>query len=639
MNRIASLPFICIVVLLFCTCKNKTEYSNNPPYSTSNTNQSILEVNESSVDSIDITSHLQVFYGNAGTGQKKQWRNYDASAFKELSNSDGTCWLKFTMRCNSSGGYKGLLSFTDLDKVLVYDSTGKIEKAGKLVPLKEWSYSTDNHCIMITIDQLQTKTYYIKCYKRASSIRHPIKFFLRSEQNENNFQLYEIRSRMIDTVFLFFYLGFLFFGFIYFFIQSFYRSKEKILLLTYSLYIFFTLLYSFRDIDKHYFLQTTFPVFNGTYIWGEGMFSYLSYIFYMLFVVYLLDLNDKSKWAYRLIMFVNGIMLFLLTVDIVMRLSGNDEIALSVFKKSRMLLFPLVFLYFYLLIPLRKKLDKRNSYYKYFIIGSVFLMLGTGINLLVLLIRHIPSFFLHDAISSKYGFWGNTVNYTRLGVLLEIVFFSLGISKKIQIGYAESVIQSLNNNYISIILHAIKNGLNKLIGLFKSQSDQSIKYIHQMDDVLNDGLEITEPKISLKEELIMAKRYLDFHLTPDQKINFEIISYDERDHDKIMIPTMLLQPFIDNCLKHAFISKENHYKEIQVNVLRHKQYVHIEIKDNGIGFGNTSSNRKSKGTKLIQNRLKFFNDLFGNNIYFETNNRRDEPGAIVTIYNLQKINV
>lgn len=546
-------------------------------------------------DSLNITPYMEMFIGDAEVTdfsdsivqQNRLWRKCGEFIHPGNFSGKGICWIRLTMQNTIAETYKRLLCFNDLALVSFYNSSGNIEQGGQLAPLREWSYASSNHCITLRLDSHQTQTFFIRCYKQDSDIERPLKFIIRSEQNENSFQSFEIKSRMADNAFLFFYLGFLSFCFIYFLVQFLFRLHERILLI-YSLYLLFTLLYSFRDIDKHYFLQTAFPAFNGIYTWGEAIFSYLSYIFYLLFVLYLLNLKKQREWAYRLISSAIFIMALLLFCDIALRFTGNEEMAIRIFIKARMLIFPLVILYFLMIIPFWK------GYYTYFLYGSIFLVLGTGINLLVFLIRDSPSFIFHEAISSKYGFWGNTVNYTRLGVLTEIVFFSLGLSKKIQVNYSQSAISKLKNNYISIIFHEIKNRLNTLIGLFKSNSNESINFIHKLSEILSDSLEMNEAKISLKDELIIAERYFNFRVKSNQKIDLKIINHAAESLDEVIVPPMLLQPFIENCLKHAFIDDKQEKKEITVAIIQSRNFVSIEIKDNGIGFKDVIVNKKVK---------------------------------------------
>lgn len=590
-------------------------------------------------DSLNITPYLEVFVGKTEglnftdiNGQQNiLWRKYNDSIYPELLNNGGICWFRLTLRNTMTGVYKGLLSFSNLDRVSVYDSSGKIEKAGELVALKEWSYATDNHCIIITVDSHQTKTYHAACYKQGKAIKHPVKFILRSEQNERSFQLFEIKSRMVDTVFLFFYLGFLFFAFIYFLAQYLFNVKEKILLV-YCLYILFTLLYSFRDVDKHYFLQTTFPVFNGINIWGEGIFSYLSYIFYLVFLIYLLDLKKERIWAYRLITTAISIMILLLFTDIVLRLTGNDVTALTIFRTARMLLFPLIILYFLLIISLW------GSYYKYFVTGSIFLVLGTGINLLIFLTRDSPGFIFHDVISSKYGFWGNTVNYTRFGVIIEVLFFSLGLAKKMRMAFAEAAIRedsAIENRFHT---HEVKSGLFSLRSKLGNEQEAEA-YLDLFGHYLRKALELMKYKdgIELTKEIEMTEEYFKLRQEDGKRFKFSFTNKSEIKTDNIFIPAGLLIPFIQNFFDHA-VDADSEFNKFDLLLYKEGRKINLDITDNGRGIDKAVFYNKSgsSGLDIARRKINLFNSLMGTTLDFTIGNNKTARGTLITIINLPK---
>lgn len=624
------------IVVTFLHCKPADNFLAHPAFPATDDNSIVLDTKDlMDRDSVNITASIKRYSAagintNPAVPQKKNWqRCTDSISIDELLATKD-CWFSFSIQNNTPLPFKRILCVGDFEYAALYCSHYPTEKAGTLVPIDEWSYPGNKACLTLQLNGNQEKQFMLYYNKRNVEPGNPLRFILRTEQNENSYESLEMKWRMADTVFLFFYLGFLSFCFIYFLAQFTYRRQEHILVI-YAFYILFTLLYSFRDVDKHYFLQTSFPLFNGINIWGEAIFSYLSYIFYLLFIIYLLNLKEKRKPIYILIVVMIGIMIMLFAADIILRFSGRHQLALKVFHDARGLLFPLTLLYFLLIIPLF-----RREYYQFFLWGTIFIGLGTGLNLLVHVLRFRPSYPFNDIISSRYGFWGNPVNYTRLGVIIEVIFFSLGLAKKLQVEYARSAVLNLSGNYTGIVFHEIKNGFNKLIGLIKAKSNDSIKFIHELNDVIADSLEINEAKISLADELDIAKRYFHFRVKPGREIELTIIVDPGIQVSNFIVPPLLLQPFIENCVKHAFPDDEKTIKQVKLHVTQKNNLVHIEVSDNGVGFTNTHFNNKSKGIQLARQRLQYFNEVFGTHIYFEAKNHSQTAGAIVKIYNLQK---
>lgn len=627
--------------LLLHGCYKISKAPLTPNFLASETNQAILDTQQAIGDSVNITRYLEVFSGKTEIPnftdsmgkQNKLWLKCNDSVNPGLFTNEGICWFRLTLRNTTPDAYKRLLCFSNFDRVELIYSAEKIERAGELLPLKDWSYNSDNHCIILELGAKQKKTYGIKCYKQPPAINRSIRFIIRSEQNERSLQSVEIRSRMFDTVFLFFFLGFLSFCFIYFLAQFIFRLDEKILLV-YSLYILFSLLYSFRDVDKHYFLQTEFTVFNGINIWGEAIFSYLSYIFYLLFVVYLLDLKSRQKWAYRLIIAGISIITLLLFSDIMLRLSGNELTALTIFRTARTLLFPLVIVYFALIIPLR------GGYYSYFLTGSVFLVLGAGVNLLIFLIRDSPEFIFHNAISSKYGFWGNTVNYTRLGVILEVLFFSLGLSRKMQMAFVEATLRedsAIENRFHT---HEVNAGLTTLRSKLGNEQEAEA-YLVLFNKYLRKALELMKYKngIELTKEIEMARAYFILRQEDDERFKF-YFDDNKISTDNIFIPAGLLIPFIQNFFQHAVTSGFEQYK-FAILLYKQGKKINLDITDNGKGIDTASVYNKSSssGLDIARRKINLFNSLTETKLNFTIGNNTAAQGTLITITNLPKRNV
>ncbi|MBP6624983.1 MAG: hypothetical protein KA198_07410, partial [Chitinophagaceae bacterium] len=80
------------------------------------------------------------------------------------------------------------------------------------------------------------------------------------------------------------------------------------------------------------------------------------------------------------------------------------------------------------------------------------------------------------------------------------------------------------------------------------------------------------------------------------------------DTQEILIPTMILQPFIENSIEHGL--KENlHHGKIEVSFKLFNQELHIEIIDNGIGIQTIHKHQHhiSRATQIISDRFYLLN--------------------------------
>ncbi len=107
---------------------------------------------------------------------------------------------------------------------------------------------------------------------------------------------------------------------------------------------------------------------------------------------------------------------------------------------------------------------------------------------------------------------------------------------------------------------------------------------------------------------------------------------------------MLIQPFIENAVEHAFKNiKENRKIDVHLSYLN-KELI-CTITDNGIGInaqnGNNSKDKKSLATTITSERLKNLSKDFKakGTITIEDRQKYNEQGTIVTLvipYKMEK---
>ena len=109
------------------------------------------------------------------------------------------------------------------------------------------------------------------------------------------------------------------------------------------------------------------------------------------------------------------------------------------------------------------------------------------------------------------------------------------------------------------------------------------------------------------------------------------------------IPPMLIQPFVENALEHAF-SNHNKNRKIDIRLSYINEELICTIADNGIGIeGQKDSVRKDKkslATTITSERLHILSNDFKMNgsVTIEDRQKHDEQGTIVTIVIPHKIN-
>lgn len=162
--------------------------------------------------------------------------------------------------------------------------------------------------------------------------------------------------------------------------------------------------------------------------------------------------------------------------------------------------------------------------------------------------------------------------------------------------------------------HFIFNALNSIQHYINVQDRLGAnRYLSDFASLIRKSFEAAQQYfIPLEEELENIKIYLRLEqMRFSEKFTYQIIVDDNLDIEQWMIPTMLLQPILENALLHGIMPSDIH-GEIGLELSLVNEELYIVITDNGIGIErskllmNTQSH-KSHGTDLIKKRISALN--------------------------------
>ena len=141
----------------------------------------------------------------------------------------------------------------------------------------------------------------------------------------------------------------------------------------------------------------------------------------------------------------------------------------------------------------------------------------------------------------------------------------------------------------------------------------------------------------MAQELDLLQEFIDFQqlLYPQEFIYLFSID-DNVDVEKIYLPPMLLQPFVENSISHGLIPKQGVGRlQIDISSFKKQNKTIIRIIDDGVGIEQSRQMRDqskfkypSRGRKLTMRRIHLLNEL-GFNIEIDT--ETSEKGTTVTI--------
>lgn len=140
-------------------------------------------------------------------------------------------------------------------------------------------------------------------------------------------------------------------------------------------------------------------------------------------------------------------------------------------------------------------------------------------------------------------------------------------------------IEALSNR---INPHFLFNTLTSISSLIRTQPDTARVLITKLSSLLRRLMRSTDHFVSLREELESIDQYLDIEVVrfgPQLRVVKEV-SPDTLD---VIVPSMLLQPIIENSIKHG-LSRKVGGGRITIRTSRRGDRSFIEVEDDGLGM-------------------------------------------------------
>jgi two-component system LytT family sensor kinase len=158
--------------------------------------------------------------------------------------------------------------------------------------------------------------------------------------------------------------------------------------------------------------------------------------------------------------------------------------------------------------------------------------------------------------------------------------------------------------------HFLFNTLNSVSSLIRSDPNQARVMVVRLSKVLRRLLRKYENFSTLRDELSFIEDYLAIEVVRfGEKLRFEKDVAD--DTLDMLVPSMLLQPLVENSIKHGLSSKVEG-GTIRIRTARVESKLHLEVEDDGVGIPEpklASLLDRGIGVTNVNERLKV---LFGN---------------------------
>jgi hypothetical protein len=160
--------------------------------------------------------------------------------------------------------------------------------------------------------------------------------------------------------------------------------------------------------------------------------------------------------------------------------------------------------------------------------------------------------------------------------------------------------------------------------------------LSQFSDVMRKTLESTyQEYITIEEETAYLKQYLEIQKNRYPiSFEFEVKYASDLEIDEVLIPPMIVQPFIENSIEHG-LADIDWTGKISVYFEKKKNELYVEILDNGKGIGEEKLQANvhiSRASEIIKDRMYLLATKMKSNARFNVGNNPDGKGVLVAIY-------
>ncbi len=185
----------------------------------------------------------------------------------------------------------------------------------------------------------------------------------------------------------------------------------------------------------------------------------------------------------------------------------------------------------------------------------------------------------------------------------------------------------LNPHFIFNALLAIQNFM------LKNDAPKAAFYLSKFSKLMREILENSrKSSVSISEEVDMLTNYLDIHkLRLNNAFSYEMRVDESIDAEMDGIPSMFIQPFVENAIEHGMAGKSEG-GQIDIAFSKESDMIVITIMDNGEGISahkDSSETHQSLASKIISERMTLDNKRSKKKLSFEISETKSTQGQVL----------
>jgi len=192
--------------------------------------------------------------------------------------------------------------------------------------------------------------------------------------------------------------------------------------------------------------------------------------------------------------------------------------------------------------------------------------------------------------------------------------------------------------------HFIFNVINSIQDyILKNDARAAQRYLSKFAKLIRSILDNSvHGEVFLEDELKAAELYVELEQQRfEDKFDFDILISEDVDSGSLLVPSMILQPFLENAIKHGISNLQSKGK-LSLKVFQNDTFVKVLISDNGIGRAASADINRSSvidhisyGSLITTKRVEAYNKAHNTKIDLRVIDLYDEgnvaAGTLVSL--------
>lgn len=177
--------------------------------------------------------------------------------------------------------------------------------------------------------------------------------------------------------------------------------------------------------------------------------------------------------------------------------------------------------------------------------------------------------------------------------------------------------------------HFLFNTLHAISSLMHSDIDAADRTLIRLSDLLRLTLErLGEQEVTLEAEIDFLRKYLEIERT--RFADRLVVRYEiEEGALEAKVPTLLLQPLVENAIKHG-VARKSGAGHIDIVARREHDMLCLEVRDDGVGLSEDALTALQKGIGVSTTRARLQHQ-FGADYRFEFHRLSQGVAVVVAV--------